>query len=857
MAQAPYRVAPEVSPTGAALPQTNISVSAEDTGALTARGLQQLGAGAIEMGDFFGQVAADEAGNQYQERVNQILYGKPGAMVQNESGEMVPDTGYMGKKGRAALDARPEVEKEIDRIARETGGGLLTPRSKLQFDNTIRRYKAITDGQIGNHARAEGQVYTTRVNKASEKLAIEQISSDPDNMANVLEGTEKLIAAKVKQAQIEGGGPELINEARASAKRDALTARLLAVGASDPSRALRLLERDKAIAGSQYDNLYNAFRARADQQDGRAVANGKLTDRLEAGHDTKAVLRHFEDFREKAYWDVNAWRVGFGSDTITGPDGRPQAVTQNTTVTREDAERDLDRRAALSQADVRRAIGVGAWDKLDDRTKASLTSIAYNYGGANFPQSVADAAKTGDKEAIAKAIEGLKGHNAGVNARRRGMEAANVRGQDQAPKTQAEMIEEVVNDPSLKDRPEAQSAAIAQVNRSYALRHSQQIKEKANFETKVKNATTEALNTGQPPTNPVPREDFIRQYGERDGQNHYNDYAADIEFGVKYKGMQDMPDSQMNTVVEQSMPAPGDPAYDHKFKNYQRLQKAAVALQKERREDPATAVSRISTVAAAYAQYAATGGKDPEAFQKVAQARLTAQEQMGIEPELRTPITKTEALRETMPLKTMLPDPASVQKTLREVGQKFNKMFGPEAERAFSYALRAQRIDAETAQVAATMVKKLGLGQGVTRADAAAIDEAREADAAAVAVSPSRAPVPTPEALVTTSRLQAIGAPTVQAYTGRGTTIDRGIEPSSWPFPAPPSQSVADLLTDNSLSKDFDAKYGAGMAKEIIEQLGPALKKRGGPITAKDVEALDFEQRTRGRGAPLVDAYRR
>lgn len=843
-----YRTAPEISPTGNQQPFTNLNVSAEDTGAITGAAIKQAGSALLETSDFFGQVAADEASTRYQEGVQEILNGKPGRKIQGPDGEMVDDTGYLGLKGADAMRARPEVEKQIDELARTTGGGLLSLKSKLAFDNYTRRYKAITDAQIGGHARTQSMVYTTRVNKASERMAIEQISAYPDNMDSVVEGMEQLTKARVRQAQIEGGGPELINEARTTARRDALIARLTSIGASDPSRALRLLEKDRAIAGSSYDNLYNSFRARADQQDGRAAADAILGGKLEAGHDTKSVIRQFESFEPKAYWDVNAWRVGYGSDTITGPDGKPQAVTKDTVTTREDAERDLNRRAALSQADVRRAIGTEAWDKLDDRTKASLTSIAYNYGGANFPQSVADAAKSGDKEAIAKAIEGLSGHNAGVNRRRRGMEAANVRGQDQAPMTQVDAVEQAMKDPSLADRPEAQAAAVARINRSYALRHSQQIKEKAQFDTRVKDSTSEALNTGST-VNPIPREDFIRQYGEVDGDTKYTDYVSDVQFGADYKGMQTMSDVEMNSMVDQRMPAPGEAGYAHKIANVERLRKAAVNLQKERREDPAGAVSRIPSVIQAYSQY---NENNPESFKPVAAARLAAQEQMGIEPELRTPITRAEALKLTQPLKTMLP--GDQKEVLTQIGQKFQRMFGDEAERAFAYALRAQKVDAETAQVASRLVKKLTNNQPLTSTDGADLDAAKEQDAARSAITGG---APRVDDFAAASRLRSRGSGLIQTYTGRGADApgpDMGLEPSTWPKRVPSPRAIADLLNNQDTADEFDVKYGTGLSKEVIKQFGRGMKP-GQPITEEDVRKMDFEARLRGQGAGLVEAY--
>jgi GH24 family phage-related lysozyme (muramidase) len=134
--------------------------------------------------------------------------------------------------------------------------------------------------------------------------------------------------------------------------------------------------------------------------------------------DAAALLRNFEGFRSSAYWDVNAWRVGYGSDTKTNADGSVEKVTRDTVVTREDAERDLARRIVEFQEKAAEAIGP-AWTSLSDKARASITSVTYNYGST--PGSVIRAAKTGDDSQIADAIRSLS-----ANPGRRSQEAANI-----------------------------------------------------------------------------------------------------------------------------------------------------------------------------------------------------------------------------------------------------------------------------------------------------------------------------------------------------------------------------------------------------------------------------------------------
>ncbi len=141
----------------------------------------------------------------------------------------------------------------------------------------------------------------------------------------------------------------------------------------------------------------------------------------------KGLIRSKEGFRTTAYWDVNAWRTGYGSDTYTTADGKVHKVTQDSVITQEDAERDLDRRintefmpAAIG------AMGVDAWSNLSPAAQAVMVSLSYNYGAGAWTgrlKGVADAAKSGDPVAVAAAVRGLAGDNNGVNSGRRNAEA--------------------------------------------------------------------------------------------------------------------------------------------------------------------------------------------------------------------------------------------------------------------------------------------------------------------------------------------------------------------------------------------------------------------------------------------------
>lgn len=186
---------------------------------------------------------------------------------------------------------------------------------------------------------------------------------------------------------------------------------------------------DMGEASGLYTPAEAAQRREVFEQGGdfsRATLYAERTGHVPGDEDAAALLRRFEGFRDTPYWDVNADRVGYGSDTVTRADGTVERVTKDTRVSREDAERDLSRRIGEFQRGIQRDVGAAEWGALPSNAKAALTSVAYNYG--SLPKSVVEAVKSGNMSAVADAVEGLSGHNDGINAKRRREEAAVIRG---------------------------------------------------------------------------------------------------------------------------------------------------------------------------------------------------------------------------------------------------------------------------------------------------------------------------------------------------------------------------------------------------------------------------------------------
>ena len=136
-----------------------------------------------------------------------------------------------------------------------------------------------------------------------------------------------------------------------------------------------------------------------------------------------SLIKGKEGFEATPYWDVNAYRAGYGSDTYTTASGEVKQVKQGEKVSREDAERDIQRRTRIFMDRAKNQVGASLWDSLPSDVHAALTSIAYNYG--SLPDSLVDAIKNsgGDLEKIAKGVEYLKTDDGGIRASRRQSEA--------------------------------------------------------------------------------------------------------------------------------------------------------------------------------------------------------------------------------------------------------------------------------------------------------------------------------------------------------------------------------------------------------------------------------------------------
>ncbi|HXJ73160.1 MAG TPA: hypothetical protein VNM37_09905, partial [Candidatus Dormibacteraeota bacterium] len=274
--------------------------------------------------------------NTLFDRWNKRLRGDPNQMVPGPDGTPIPDTGFMGLKGRNALDARPGFEKQLDADLKEIRGTLVTPDQQNRFDQQSRRYRQHVQELAASHADGQANQWYSNVNKASASIALTHIANNAENPAEVAAGASDLINARVKEAQILGGGPELIQQAIDGAKKDALKAQLQSIATKDPDRAIRMLDKNKNIAGLDYDNLAREFRTRADQQAGNKAGEQAVLSTYTTHAPAATVIPVFNQAAERndisPTYLMRTWQIESGGqlnpkDSETGAQGPFQFVS--------------------------------------------------------------------------------------------------------------------------------------------------------------------------------------------------------------------------------------------------------------------------------------------------------------------------------------------------------------------------------------------------------------------------------------------------------------------------------------------------------------------------------------------------
>lgn len=286
MAQAPYsdgvaNVAPDARPPDA---YQHIQATPASFGGLIAQGAEKLGQGAekaaentFDIAQFHDKINADDQVNAWITQKDVRMRGDPNKTTIGPNGQPVPDLGYMGLQGRAAADQREATLKGLEEDRLAIRKNLNSPYAQLLYDEQTRRMYSTAVDAIGQHADQQWTHWAGGVNQAGAGHAMTGFLSSLDSPDEMAHHASDYINFKVQSAQVQfGDDPQIKAQVIAGAKQDLLENQVQAIGVHDPDRALRVLDKNRDIAGAKYDNIYNGLRQRAEKQAGDQVGTDAL-----------------------------------------------------------------------------------------------------------------------------------------------------------------------------------------------------------------------------------------------------------------------------------------------------------------------------------------------------------------------------------------------------------------------------------------------------------------------------------------------------------------------------------------------------------------------------------------------------
>jgi tape measure domain-containing protein len=353
---------------------------------------------------------------------------------------------------KARADLR-ELVKGLDEIEKPRGFIIAGPNAAV-----LQQVNKITEGF--NRGEISLESYKSQLDELAD--AYGQSEGFDEYVSNQVDAAEATQAQRDKIAELQAVITLIEDPTNAAAKAvlglgaamadssdgvDAATKRLSGYGeaidklkeaipgmAAELDKLKKLTEIDEAFQeaiklATSIGAANEAFRLRdearsgveAEYSDEIVQSLGKFSDGVEAA---AAILRKSEGFIARPAYDVNAQRVGYGSDTITLSDGTIQKVVKGMTVSVADANRDLLRRITTEFMPKARAqVGAGTFDALNPAQQGVLTSIAYNYG--ELPDRLVKAFRDGGStQEIAAAIKALGSDNGGIRRDRYNQNAA-------------------------------------------------------------------------------------------------------------------------------------------------------------------------------------------------------------------------------------------------------------------------------------------------------------------------------------------------------------------------------------------------------------------------------------------------
>ena len=212
-----------------------VGAAAEKTGEQIEQGTGELSQAFLQRQNYFNEIAADNAVNNYQDTLTKLQYGDP-----NDPSK----PGFYSLKGDAAMRAYQGVTAEAEQTRQQIRSQLNLPQQKA-FDAASRRMQSYALGDLGRHYNEQLNTYSIQTQQDSLKLALRNIELNPQDDTGYLHNLSDGLRAQTRMDQSAGASPQVMEYNRDSVVAKAVSARVEALTNVDAPGAMNFLEANK------------------------------------------------------------------------------------------------------------------------------------------------------------------------------------------------------------------------------------------------------------------------------------------------------------------------------------------------------------------------------------------------------------------------------------------------------------------------------------------------------------------------------------------------------------------------------------------------------------------------------------
>lgn len=222
-----------------------ISADANAFGASEARAIGGLGESVAKVGevaadldDDYNEANARELDNELSRRVRERLYNT--------------NDGYLStRRGRAAIDDRPQVEADLDAIAQELAPQARNARAGMLFRDVASRRLASALGSVASHAAQENTAYQNEVSEARLNEFMDNAVAAYGDPAAVAAQVDGGIGELQSIGRRLGWDDEILSGRVRRLQSDISSRVILQLAASDPEAAEEMYTRIRPTLSAQ------------------------------------------------------------------------------------------------------------------------------------------------------------------------------------------------------------------------------------------------------------------------------------------------------------------------------------------------------------------------------------------------------------------------------------------------------------------------------------------------------------------------------------------------------------------------------------------------------------------------------